>query len=130
MKNILKTLCIAVLLLALHANANAQPKEGVVTIEQDDDITKLLDMKKDPKTNNLYKIQVYSGRRSGAESAMVEFKNKFSDWPARMEYDTPYYKIQVGNFRNRLEADKALLKIKKEYPNAFIFKPKSKRKNP
>lgn len=110
--------------MLISKSVKAQVQEGIVTIEQDEEITKLLDMKKDPETNNLYKIQIYSGNRSGAESAINEFQETFSSWPARMEYDTPYYKIQIGNFRNRLEADRALIKIKKEYPNAFIFKPK------
>ena len=41
-----------------------------------------------------------------------------------MVFNTPNYKIWVGNFRDRLEADRALLRIKKSYMNAFIFKPK------
>lgn len=128
MNEMLKTTFV-ILLLTLSSNVlKAQEEKSSVIIEQDEKITKLMDMKKDPETNQLYKIQIYSGRRSGAESAMNEFRNMFSDWPARMEYNTPYYNIQIGNFRSRLEADRALIKIKKKYPNAFIFKPKNNRK--
>jgi hypothetical protein len=47
-----------------------------------------------------------------------------------MVYETPNYKIWIGNFRSRLEADKALIKIKKKYINAFIFKPKNNFRDP
>jgi hypothetical protein len=103
-------------------------QDGTVTIDQDGDIVKLLDYKKDLKTVNLFKIQVYSGTRSGAETSKQNFLNSYNEWPVSMEFDSPNTKIWVGNFRSRLEADKALLKIKKKYNNAFIFEPKKDKK--
>ena len=41
-----------------------------------------------------------------------------------MRYETPNYKIWVGNFKTRLEADRALQRIKRAFNSAFIFKPK------
>lgn len=99
-------------------------QEGKVNIDQDKDISTLLEYKKDLNTVDLYKIQVYQGNRSGAEDAKSKFESAYDEWPITMEYETPNYKIWVGNFRSRLEADKALIKIKKNYTNAFIFKPK------
>lgn len=113
---------ICLIFLGLSYQINAQ--EGQVSIDQDKDITTLLEFKKDLNTVDLYKIQVYQGNRSGAEEAKTNFENTFNEWPISMEYETPNYKIWVGNFRSRLEADKALIKIKKNYANAFIFKPK------
>jgi len=103
-------------------------QDGTVTVDQDSDIDKLLEYKKDIKTVNLFKIQVYSGTRSGAETSKQNFKNSFNEWPVSMEFDSPNTKIWVGNFRSRLEADKALLKIKRKYNNAFIFEPKKDKK--
>jgi len=97
---------------------------GNVIVDQDKEITTLLEYKKDLNTVDLYKIQVFQGNRSGAEEAKSKFESTFDEWPVSMEYETPNYKIWVGNFRSRLEADKALIKIKKNYSNAFIFKPK------
>ena len=113
---------ICLIFLGLSYQINAQ--EGKVSIDQEKDITTLLEFKKDLNTVDLYKIQVYQGNRSGAEEAKTNFENTFNEWPISMEYETPNYKIWVGNFRSRLEADKALIKIKKNYANAFIFKPK------
>jgi hypothetical protein len=116
----LSIICLVLLGFALQVKA----QEGKVTIDQDKDITTLLEYKKDLSTVDLYKIQVFQGNRSGAEAAKIQFANLYNEWPTSMEYETPNYKIWVGNFRSRLEADKALIKIKKNYTNAFIFKPK------
>jgi hypothetical protein len=121
-KMIQKICFICLILFGYVLQANAQ--EGKVNIDQDKDISTLLEYKKDLSTVDLYKIQVYQGNRSGAEEAKTKFQSTYDEWPISMEYETPNYKIWVGNFRSRLEADKALIKIKKNYSNAFIFKPK------
>ena len=102
---------------------NAQ--DGTVTVNQSEEVAALLDLKKDvnKKAKN-YKIQIYSGSRSGAENAQSKFNQSFYGWSISMEYETPNYKIWVGNYATRLEADKALVRVKKTFPNAFIFKPK------
>lgn len=100
-------------------------QEGTVTVNQPEAINKLLELKKDIKSIDTYKIQIYSGTsRMEAERMESNFRAKHSDLPTEMVFQTPHYKIWAGNFRDRLEADRALLKVKKNYMNAFIFKPK------
>lgn len=103
-------------------------QQGNVAINQDKHITVLLDLKKelnkDETSSERYKIQVYSGNRAGAYSAQDEFTSAFGSWHPSMQYETPNFKIWAGNFRTRLEADRALKKIKGKFPHAFIFKPK------
>jgi hypothetical protein len=106
---------------------SALAQQGNVTVDQDSDITKLLEYKKDVKTVNLYKIQLDFGSRAKAESLKIEFQNEFSEWPAEMVYETPNYKVWVGNFSTRLEADIALLKIKKSFTKAMVFEPKKEK---
>lgn len=102
-------------------------QKGEVTVNQNDDIDKLLKLKKEiNKDLSLFKIQIYNGSRSGALEAKSEYKQSFNEWPLEMTFETPNYKIWIGNFKTRLEADRALLKIKKKFGNAFIFKPKKK----
>ncbi|MEM5566664.1 SPOR domain-containing protein [Psychroserpens sp. AS72] len=112
------------LLLVLVFSNQLAAQEGVVTIDQDSDITKLLEYKKDVKTVDLYKIQLDFGSRSEAESLKRKFQNTFAQWPAEMVYETPNYKVWVGNFSTRLEADIALLEIKKKFSKAMVFEPK------
>ncbi len=94
---------------------------GQVTIDQHRDIDKLLEFKKDIKTVDLYKIRIFSGDRSGAENIKNQALIMYKDWPTLMEYETPNYKIYVGNFLTRLEADRALIKVKNNYPSALIL---------
>ena len=97
-------------------------QNGVVVINQDKDIETLLQLKKDVnRTLVNYRIQIYNGNRQGANKAEMEFKKVFSDWSPSMKFQTPNYKIWVGSFKTRLEADRALLRIKREFRNAFII---------
>ena len=118
----------SVLIVLLFTTKFSFGQDGIVVVDQSPEISTLLEYKKDIKTVNLYKIQIYSGTRSGAEKSKREFLNTYYEWPVSMEFDSPNTKIWVGNFRSRLEADKALLKIKKNYANAFIFEPKKDKK--
>ncbi len=113
-------------LLILLISGNIFSQDGTVTINQDKEIEALLKIKKTIETSSdRYKIQIYSGlSRSSAETARSEFLENYSDWPTSIEFETPNFKIWVGNFRNRLEADRALIRIKKTFMNAFIFQPK------
>ena len=104
-------------------------QEGQVSIEQDEQIDKLLEYKKDITTNKTFKIQVYqSVDPDRAQKEKSNFLNSFSDWPVEIEWNTPNYKVWVGNFTTRLEADRALIRIKKKYMNAIIFQPKTEKK--
>ena len=115
--------------LTFYAFAKAQTAQ--VQVSQDPKISELLTLKsKLTKNNELadrYKIQVYSGNLSQAKIALRKFRNKVGTWSSDIEYETPNYKVWIGNFRNRLEADRAIIAVKKEFPNALIFKPDSKR---
>ena len=103
-------------------------QEGDVKVTQDSDIVKLLEYKKDIKTSKLYRIQVYqSVDIDKAQREKANFLNSYSEWPAEIIWNTPNYKVWVGNFATRLEADRAWAKIKKKYMNAIIFQPKTDR---
>lgn len=116
------------LLCLIAFSTKSFSQQGHVTINQDKHINVLLDLKKEMNKNETdserYKIQVYSGNRSGAYEAQKEFSSAFGGWYPSIQYETPNFKIWAGNFRTRLEADRALKKIKRKFPNAFIFKPK------
>ncbi|MBP0904663.1 SPOR domain-containing protein [Mariniflexile gromovii] len=104
-------------------------QQGTVVVNQDKKIATLLEVKKEMNKNEpdseRYKIQIYNGNdRSGAYTAMKEFSASFSDWKSTDIYEPPNFKVWVGDFRTRLEADRALKKIKSKFPAAFIFRPK------
>lgn len=115
-------------LLFVSTLPDLQAQQGVVTINQDKDIDKLLEFKKDLATVNAFTIQIFSGSsrsaRSDAQAIKTQVTTLFPDWANFIEYEQPNYKIRVGNFRTRLEADRALITVKKSYANAFILQPK------
>ncbi|MFD2552082.1 SPOR domain-containing protein [Bizionia sediminis] len=103
-------------------------QNGHVTINQASELERLLEIKKNMNLTDTatdrYKIQIFSGNRSGALEAIALFNETFSEWPAIDVYETPNYKVWVGSFRSRLEADRALDKIKETFNDAFRFRPK------
>ncbi|MBU2940085.1 SPOR domain-containing protein [Lacinutrix sp. C3R15] len=123
------TLLLSIITFCITSICNAQ--EGVISINQDEEITRLLELKKEINTNedanDRYKIQIFSGRRGAAETEQTDFNNEYVQWTSKLVYETPNYKVWVGSFKSRLEADRALLKVKNKFPNAFIFKPKIKK---
>lgn len=122
-----KYLSIAILLLTISLTTNAQ--QGEVNVSQDSDIDKLLEFKKDIKTTKVYRIQVYqSVDPDKAQREKSNFQNSYGQWPVEIVWNTPNYKVWVGNFATRLEADRAWSKIKKKYMNAIIFQPKLNKK--
>jgi len=123
------TMVLAVV-FCLGVSLIGMAQTGKITIDANRDIDKLLEFKKDIKTLDLYKIRIFSGDRSGAESTKSKALSVYDGWPVLMEYETPNYKIYVGNFLSRLEADRALLKVKKDYPGALILFYKKGKSNP
>ena len=120
-------------LFSVFTSVKISAQNGQLDVNQDPQINELLAIKKQlntiENTNGRYSIQVYSGNRQSAEKAKTEFRNNFDQWKAVMVYEEPNYKIWVGNFKTRLEADRAFVDIQKEFPSAFIFKPKPKDKS-
>jgi peptidoglycan hydrolase-like protein with peptidoglycan-binding domain len=112
------------MLVTTHST-NAQ--EGTVTINQDSKIPKLLTLKKslekDNKLTEGYTIQLYYGELNRANSVIRKYRGIYGAWPASIEYETPNYKVWVGNFATRLEADRALVEIQDNFSSAFILKP-------
>lgn len=119
-------------LFSVFMSVKSSAQNGQLEVNQDPQINELLTLKKQlntsENTSGRYSIQVYSGNRQSAEKAKTEFRNKFDQWKVVLVYEEPNYKVWVGNFKTRLEADRAFVDIQKEFPSAFIFKPKSKEK--
>ena len=128
-KSIYKIFIVSALLLFFSNEAIAQ--QGKVSIDQDPKITQLLNLKKnlekENKLSNGYTIQLYYGELTEANSIIRKYQGSYESWPASIEYETPNYKVWVGNFNERIEADRALIEIKKSFPSAFILKPQNRK---
>jgi len=68
-----------------------------------------------------YRVQIHFG----AEKAKaLDIKSKFisqnHSLSAYLDYQQPYFKIRVGDFRTKLESYKFLQEISADFPGAFI----------
>lgn len=90
-------------------------------------IDSLLQLKKeminDYDIKSFYTIQLFSGRKNSAEEVKSDYDERQLKYQAVIEYETPNYKVWVGRFRTKLEADKAYSQLKTDYPSALIFRP-------
>ena len=48
------------------------------------------------------------------------FTKAFPEIPVYLSYEQPYYRLRVGDFRNRVEAEKYLRLIKPRFGLAFV----------
>ena len=99
-------------------------QNGSIKINQSNKVDSIIKLKKElnSKIQNL-RIQIYSGDRENAEQIIEEFIEIYNDTTADVIYETPNYKVWVGNFYTQLEADKRLIEIRKKFRSAFIFRP-------
>ena len=113
------------MLISKSSTVFAQSKN--LDIEVSDEVEKLISLKisinKNKYQKNYYAIQLYNGNYKRAKEIMLEFKKKFPEWESRLSFDTPNYKVRVGNFKEFIEASKKLDFIRKMYPSAFLLKP-------
>ena len=123
----LKTTVFAII-CSIYASNLCIAQQGSVSVNQDKKIATLLDLRKDMNKNDSdsdrYKIQIYNGNRAGANAALEEFNSKFDNWEPTILYEPPNFKTWAGNFRTKIEADRALKEIKQKFSSAFILKPK------
>lgn len=121
-----KKIVFSFLLVGLSTSyVNAQDQN--VTVTQDPKFEQLLNEKRKINAsltvNDSYKIQIYNGGSENAKKTLSEFKQEFKDIDATIVFNTPNYKVWVGNFRTRIEAEKTLADIKDRYKNVLLIKP-------
>ena len=77
-----------------------------------------------------FRIRLYfaSSRTAREESASVirRFNAMYPGIQAYRSYASPNFKVTVGNFRTRLDAEKLLRQIKADFPDAFIVRERFK----
>jgi hypothetical protein len=70
-----------------------------------------------------FRIQVLSSSSlSDVKSAKSTFLQKFPEFKANIVYEAPNYKLRIGNYTNRFDANRYLQELLIYYPNSFIVK--------
>jgi hypothetical protein len=77
-----------------------------------------------------YRIQIFeeSGNKSSTRARVVmsAFAEEYPDIPSYLTWQAPNFKVRVGDFQTRMDAEGFLNKIKKDYPIAWVIKDKIK----
>lgn len=68
-----------------------------------------------------YTIQIYYGNETKARSLRSKFRIDFPKVSTNLNYEQPYWKVQVGNYKTRLEADKAALKFSEKFSGLIVI---------
>ena len=120
-----KAFFISLTLFISYSNAYAQ--DGNIRVNQDSKFEQLLNEKRKTNVSNTvndyYKIQIFSGDSEKAKKTLNDFKQEFRDIDGTIVFFTPNYKVYVGNFKTRIEAERNLIEIKKRYSNLHLIKP-------
>ncbi len=87
------------------------------------EISSLLSKKREyNKVNGIgFRIQLYNGKESRAREIKYSFETEFPNTFIKLNYIAPEWKVQVGNYINKLDADRALNEFRKNFPNAIII---------
>ena len=115
------------LFFSLQISSFSFAQEAKITLNQDPKFEQLLNEKRKINSsitvNDRYKIQIFNGDSENSKKTLISFKKENKNIDGTIVFSTPMYKVWVGNFKTRIEAEKNLQTLKKKYPNAFLIKP-------
>ena len=96
-------------------------------VDYNDSITKkFFQIKKDfsKKTfeSTYYTIQIFYGSLNEADSIYMDFKQNYEDVKSELIFETPNYKVRIGEYKDINVASQSLEKIRRIYPGSFVIK--------
>jgi hypothetical protein len=71
-----------------------------------------------------YRIQIYSGNdRNQASHIKETFLKMYPNQPAYLDYSAPNFRIKIGDFRSKLEAQKLFHDLKQSFGGGVLLVP-------
>ena len=97
------------------------------SIRYNDTITKkFYDLKKDYSKrifeSTFYTIQIYFGDLKKADSILEDFRENYQEIKSNLIFETPNYKVRIGEYKDVNIASQKLEEIRRIYPSSFIIK--------
>ena len=115
------------LLTILFSTAKMWAQNSNLTVNADPKFEQLLTEKRKLNTNlnynDRYKIQIFNGVSEIAKKTLTEFRQEYKNLDGTIIFNTPNYKVWIGNFRTRMEAERYMIDLQKKYKNVFLIKP-------
>ena len=72
--------------------------------------------------STFYTIQIYYGGLEEADSILEDFKENYQEIKSNLIFETPNYKVRIGEYKDINIASQKLEEIRKIYPSSFIIK--------
>jgi len=67
-----------------------------------------------------WRVQLlFKAKQKEITQLKIDFIKLYPEIPTYLEYEAPYYRVLVGNFRTKLEAIKIKHQISKNFPGAY-----------
>lgn len=67
-----------------------------------------------------FRIQIYYGNEDKARKMKTNFKTAFPKTASYLVYEQPYWKVLVGDYKNKLQADKASIEFSEKFAGLII----------
>lgn len=117
MKNIVFTVFLFLFFLLGINNINAQNNTN-----SSPQIKKLIAKKRafNKSYGYGYRIQIYYGNETKARTILRKFKLEFPNVFCNLKYEKPDWKVKVGNYKTKLEADRAVLTFSEKFANLIV----------
>ena len=103
-------------------------QNGVMILNQSSKIDTLIMKQRQIHANDStidgYRVQIFmelgNDALRHADSVRAKFVQKYPDVPIYLIFGQPYYRLRIGDFRTRLEAENMYQQVRKRYRNAFV----------
>lgn len=94
---------------------------GVVTVVENDRIKALMaDYAAHKRPLDGYRVQIFLGDRTMAESTRRTFLLQHPEIPAYLSYLAPNFRVRVGDLRDRIEAEGLRENLRGDFPGLYV----------
>ena len=116
------------LVLTCLLSISCVAQNGVMILNQSTKIDTLIMKQRQIHANDStidgFRVQIFmelgNDALRHADSVRTRFTEKYPEIPIYLVFRQPYYRLRIGDFRTRLEAENMYQQVKKTYKNAFV----------
>ena len=111
--------------IAFAQESSTSNKDSSVIITKDSRLDELILKQKEQNLQKQsipgFRIQIYFGsNRQKAVDVQKDFASKYPSLSNYLSYQQPNFKVRIGDYRSRFEAQKFLKEIESNFPGSFI----------
>lgn len=106
---------------------NFSNKDGVINVSGDSRLNSLTEYQGTPQNGQNavkmagYRLQIfYDQEKNSVNQKKADYLARYNDQPAYINYKAPNFRLRVGDFRTRLQAESFMNEIKVDWPDAIV----------